>query len=165
MAWQKALSDHEFGSSKYICLNHFTPEDYYVWNDGKRVKLKEGAVPSKFDIFLIEYGDGEDTETEINGNRIDSNHNIRCEMNELKLEYEKLQREKQQLQRQLESQKIVINSRTDHSKQTKNQQAKEIEVLKRQIDSLNKSVHQLQNEKDITFDELNVNKLCYGLFQ
>lgn len=69
MAWENALRGQECGSSDYVCLEHFTSSDYNVSSDGKRYSLRAGAIPTIFEVFLIEViGDNDDSAFDENSN-------------------------------------------------------------------------------------------------
>lgn len=60
MNWELALAGHECNSSPWVCIDHFTPDDYTVSKDGLRIKLKPTAVPSLFDVIMIEVNEDYD---------------------------------------------------------------------------------------------------------
>lgn len=148
----KALNNHECGSSAWICIDHFSPDDYIISNKGKRVDLKHGAVPSIFNIVLIEFEDDESLEVEISANEF----NIE-EVRELKTQNEKMQQEAEQLKRKYDGEILFSNSRINYLKEIKQQQAKEIQELKKTVKHLQSSMEVLKKEKDSMFGGLNVN--------
>lgn len=161
--WQKALHGQKCSSSNNICIKHFTPDDYRVSKDGKRITLKADAVPSVFDVLLIELKEGEDIECapdKIDLNECDTKYPEVNEPHDLELENRNLRQEIERLKCMLESERIVSKSLDDRFKEIKQQQAKELEDLKQQIDYLKKS---LQNERDVKFSGLNVNILNVNL--
>lgn len=146
-----AINDQECGSSPLICIDHFTPNDYVISKDGTRFDLKSGAIPSIFNVVLIDYEDGEDI--------ISDNEVIRDEfdLEEIKSKNKKLQQEIEELKRKIESEKIFTNSCISHYKEMKKKQTKEIEELKRQVAQMKVSIDQLTKERDSMFGSLNVN--------
>lgn len=148
----KALNNHECGSSPWICIDHFSPDDYIVSNNGKRVDLKRGIVPSIFNVVLIEFEGDESLEVEISTNEF----NIE-EVRELKTQIEKLQQESEQLKRKYDGELLFSNSRINYLKEIKQQQAKEIQELKKAVKHLQISMEVSNKEKDSMFGDLNVN--------
>lgn len=153
--WSEVLKSHgvhECGSSQYICSDHFTADDYIVSKDGKRARLRNGSVPSIFDVALIEYDDDDVLEDEI---RTDEFHIE--EIRELKTQNEKLQQKAEQLKCKYEHSVAISNSQINYYKEIKKQQAKKIQELKRQVSYLKKLVDTVKKEKDSMFGDLNVN--------
>lgn len=129
--WEMALADQECSSSQWICIHHFTPEDYTVSNNGKRYKLKPSAVPSVFDVYLIEVNEEEEDEG-IN-NQVD-------ELQILRWENKRLHETVEKLTRKQTSEKMFLKSRIAHMNATKSKQCKQIDSLKKQVSNLEKDL-------------------------
>lgn len=162
------MKGQECGSSQYICIEHFTPDDYVVSKDRKKVCLKTSAIPSIFSVFLIELKESENLEIEFGTHKLDSHHKIsgyatekNAEIHEITLQKENLHQELERFKRENESEKLVAKARIEYYKGMKQQQAKEIIDLKQQIEHLKNSNDQLKKERNVTFPELNVNICIY----
>lgn len=138
------MKDHECGTSKLICINHFTQNDYVISSNGKRIELKRYAVPSIFEVLLIELEDDFENAAE--------------NLEEIKLMNSKSPEDSERFKRLNclhESGKIVINARSLHMSEVIQKQSKEIRDLKRQVEHLK---HALDEHKSV--DALNVNIFC-----
>lgn len=158
------MKGQECGSSQYICIDHFTPDDYVVSKDEKKISLKTSAIPSIFSVILIELKESEILEIEFGAHELDSHHNIpgyatekNAEIDEIILQKEKLRQELEKLKRENESQKLFAKARIEYYKGMKQQQEKEVNDLKQQIAHLKNSVDQLTEERNVTFPKINVN--------
>lgn len=58
-SWLKALYSHECGSSQSIRSEIFTSDDYIVPKNETIFDLKPGAVPTTFNLVLIEFEEDE----------------------------------------------------------------------------------------------------------
>lgn len=149
-AWLTALEGQICISSQWVCIDHFSPDDYTISENGTRYDLRPGAVPRIFSVALIkidgnEQLDNKDTEFDIE------------EMHEIKMHNIKLEQKIEQLKSQLESEKIFFVSRIHYFKEAKQQLAKNIVELKREISNLTHSVDKLTKERDSLFADLSVN--------
>lgn len=164
------MNGQECTSSKWICIDHFMPDDYVVSKDGKRFTLKSGAIPSVFRVELIDLSN-EDLAFDahklnshiISGHAAPKNDDMSKinEIQKLTLQNEKLQQEVERLKRQNESDKIVMKACIDNYIGVKQQLSREIHGLKKQIENLKNTADQLASEKDGIFAELNVNILNF----
>lgn len=125
-----------------VCIDHFTPKDYKISKDGKNTKLKAGAVPTIFNVFLIEVNENYDDLN--NFHAIDTVPNIpTC--------CTKLREECEQMKCKFQSHQIEMNFKIDRIRKTKRQQARDIQSLKKKIGYLRKKLGQKQKK----IDELN----------
>lgn len=115
-AWDDALKYQECGNSPYLCIEHFTPDDYTISMNGQKHLLKKGAIPSVFEYYLME---------------VDNFEELREETN--------VQPEIDQLKSQLRSQKICMNAQIDRLTEIKRKQSKEIKSLKSKVKHLKKN--------------------------
>lgn len=160
LEWQEALIGQECSPSQWVCINHFNSNDYLVSKDGTRFKLRDGAVPTIFDVFLIEVNDEEDEEfsNESNTQNIDCRNNSEFdETKELQSQNTKLCQEIEQLKNTLASQKIIIDSRIEYMKKIISSQSKNIRGLKNQLKQYNDTLH-------ASIGGLNVNFLIFFIF-
>lgn len=151
-AWLTVLNTHECGSSQWICSEHFTSDDYAVSSNGKIFYLKPDAIPTIFNVVLIEFDDEEFSENDISTDEFDIE-----KIREIKSQNDKLQQEIEQLKSKLGSEKIFLNSQIEYFKEIKKNQAHEIQKLKREVIQLKCTVDQLTKERDSMIGELNVN--------
>lgn len=142
-----ALAGHKCSSSPWVCIDHFTSDDYTVSKDGLRIKLKPMAVPSLFDVIMIEVNEDYDqTPGFENIEAIQTNSEVEdtSELKLLKLENEKLILEIEELKRKQQSDKLIADARIEYVKNIKVKQWKEIESLKKQLDCLKYALAQAQ---------------------
>lgn len=160
----------EYGSSQYVCIDHFVPDDYVVSKDGKRFKLKCNAIPSVFSVEMIEIDESENWDNDHGSYKLNSHNNVGgfeteknadilniTEAQQLISQNEKLQHEIEKLKREKESQKIIMGARIAYFKKKNQQRQKQIGDLNKQLDELINLSDKLTNEKNITFAKMNVN--------
>lgn len=135
------------GSSQFICIKHFRPEDYRVLNGGKGFELKVDAVPTVFDIFLMEVDDEDDASQ--------NNDSVQYE-NLLELQNAQLNQELEQTKRQAESLKIFMTSRVTHYKNMQKQATHEIHTLRKQVRDLKATLDEYKKEKEESRAKLTV---------
>lgn len=118
-----------------------------VSKDGTRFKLRDGVIPTIFDVFLIEVNDEENEEfsNENNTQNIDcsigKNDSEFDETKELQSQNTKLCQEIEQLKNTLASQKIIIDSRIEYMKKIISSQSTNIRSLKNQLKQYNDTLH------------------------
>lgn len=139
-----------------MCIEHFTPDDYTISKDGRRFKLKPLAVPSVFDVILIEVNEEYDPESAeplehaINTTEIQT---LRAGDSELIEEIERMKRNDR-------SKKLILNTRFKHLKA---QQSKQIKSLRNQVMYLKKALTKAQRkivdvtENDFISADIDVN--------
>lgn len=136
MAWGTVLADQQCNSSSWICIDHFKPDDYWVYGDGKRIVLKTDAIPSIFNVCLIEVNEEVDIQNQISEQSVficDENESKISEAKELQLQNTKLCQEIEQLKKKIDSQKFITNSRIRHLKDENLYQSKKIRDLENQL--------------------------------
>lgn len=125
--WRAALSGHECSSSPYICINHFTPNDYFVYNHGTRFVLKPGVIPSVFDVFLIEVNENGEIQNEIlNEKTPEINETMTFQLQNIKLS-----KEIEALKSKIAKEKIITDSRILRLNKIKLDQSKKIQNLQK----------------------------------
>lgn len=160
MAWENALRGQECGSSDYVCLEHFTSSDYNVSSDGKRYSLRAGAIPTIFEVFLIEViGENDDSAFDENSNNT---------FDSVSINYKKLQDEVEQLKSKIQSNQIFMTERIKYLTKIKQDQAKEINSLNKQISTFKLEVNELKKiiadyklDMDSLFTDSEVNIFIY----
>lgn len=130
MSWDVALKDVECGSSNQVCLEHFTTDDYKVSMDGKKYSLRPGAVPSLFNICLIEVNDDFDENFQVTSNHNKAD-NFSC--NNKGSMYSELVRQVDELKSKLKNERALLNSRIKYLTKTKENHRREAKSLKRQV--------------------------------
>ena len=165
MNWELALAGHECSSSPWVCIDHFTPDDYTVSKDGLKIKLKPMAVPSLFDVIMIEVNENYDQTPGFENIEViqaNSEVEVTFELKLLKLENEKLKLEIEELKRKQQSEKLIADARIEYVKNIKMNQRKEIESLKKQLDCLKYALAQAQEA--MPFKNLEVILLILNTF-
>lgn len=143
--WDTVLKVHECGSSNLVCMEHFTPNDYTIGTTGK-IYLKSDAIPSVFDIYLIEV---DDDGSLLNSQFFKESQGYKCsnatcqevfdELQTLKSVNVDLLEKNKQLTRNHKNAKNVL---TEHLKRLNSKQSKEILSLKKTIAN-----YKMENEK------------------
>lgn len=137
------MKNQECSSSNTVCIEHFTPEDYSVSSNGKTISLNAGAVPTIFNVILLEVDDDYDDDSEII-NDVETVPNIpSC--------CTKTREENEQLKCKLRSDYInymKANSQIERVNKIKQQQARDIQSLKKQVAYLRKKLDQKQKKID-----------------
>lgn len=147
MAWQTALENQECGSSNTVCIEHFTPEDYKISKNGKKITLNAGAVPTIFDVFLIEIDD--------DGSEID---NIGTDLiipaccAKLREEHEKqinmFQNNEIKMKSKIQNDETKMRLRIGRILEKKRRQERDIRLLKKQVEYFRKKLNQKQKKID-----------------
>lgn len=145
------LKGVECGSSNSLCINHFETNGYTISKSGI-YSLERGAVPSLFDIFLIEVEESSNCAVKID------------ELNAFKCENEKLRREFNQMANKFESEKLIASTRIDHLNDIKKSQIKEIRSFKQKTTYLENTLEQLRKTiTDMKEGNLSVNlDVCFA---
>lgn len=161
MAWRTALADRQCNSSSWICIDHFKPDDYWVYKDGKRVVLKTDAIPSIFNVCLIEVNEEVDIQNQISEQSVfisDENESKISGAKELQLQNTKLCQENEQLKKKIASQKFITNSRIRYLKDENLYQSKKIRDLENQLQQYDATLN-------ASIRGLNVSTLNFCSFQ
>lgn len=134
--WEAQLQTQQCGSSNLICIEHFDSDDYTIASTGK-IYLKSGAVPTVFDIYLVEVDENGSILNTPNFDRSQSNE---CSNAPCKEVFVELQKEKSMNVKLLKdikqirwNHKSIKDVRIDHLKQLNSKQSKEISALKKEI--------------------------------
>lgn len=146
-----ALAGQKCTSSQWVCIEHFTSADYTISKDGKNFKLKPSAVPSLFDVYLIEINEEED-QNDMNYQVVDI-----TELQVLRSENVKLNEAIEQLKRKQKSEKMIVEARIAHLNATKIKNTKEIHSLKKQVADLEKKLAEAQETIDSYTANIQVN--------
>lgn len=158
--WEQALNGQECSSSQWICIEHFTPDDFTTSTDGKKFRLKEGSIPTIFNVFLIEVSEFINaTDLSSNNKELNDDNDLIIDANdvkEIRIQNMKLQKEVEEMKCKLESEKIITNARINNYKNNNKKYLKEIHHLKEQIGHLKTSIDELKKESDSPFGYLNV---------
>lgn len=160
VAWENALRGVDCGSSAYICIEHFTPESYTIQSG--RINLNTRAVPSIFDIMLIDVDEEEITHiNEFYPNESVINTN---ELQTLQNENAMLRREIEKIKTKQEREKNTTNARFETLNTAKQKQTKKIRSLKQQLKYVKKRVEQLQKHiADMKEGKLSVDiNVCFS---
>lgn len=124
-----ALNDHECGSSDFVCVQHFNSGDYTVSKNGKKYTLNTCAVPTLFDICLIEVSDDFDDNVDRNVSAKGNDSKVIQQDDGLKL--------------MLRKERMILNSRMKYLTKAKKNQRKEITSLKKQVTYFRDKVNKL----------------------
>lgn len=160
ISWESTLRGHECGSSDYVCLEHFTSSDYNVSRDEKRYSLWADAIPTIFEVFLIEVtGDNDDFAFDENSNNT---------FDTVSINHKKLQDVVEQLKSKFQSNQIFMTERIKYLTKIKQDQAKEINSLNKQISTFKLKVNELKKniadyklDMDSLFTDSEVNIFVY----
>lgn len=120
LAWESALLHQECDSSPWVCSKHFESNQYIVESDGV-IRLIPGAIPTLFDVLLIE---------------VDEDFDHDNSSDELHIQNMNLKDEIEQLKSKLQSEKWFALSQIDSLKQGKLKQAKEIQSIRKEVTQL-----------------------------
>lgn len=119
-AWERAMLNQECGSSSWVCMQHFEQNQFISKSDGT-IQLIPGAIPTLFDVLLIEVNEDFDQDNSID---------------ELQAQNMQLNHEIDQLKSKLQSEKLIVMSQIDSLKREKQKQAKEIQFMRKEVSQL-----------------------------
>lgn len=132
-----------------MCIKHFTSDDYNVSKDGKLFKLKPSAVPSVFDVNLIEVNEEEEEEKSaveyVDVMNDDSELELMRSMNA------KLNLEIEQLKRKHQSNKLITDARIEHINGSKMKLTNEVQSLKKQVEYLKSALDKARKTIETNF--------------
>lgn len=129
--------------------------------------MKAGAIPSVFEILLIEINESVEEEEDDNNNTkfVPDNNDLSSDLddkkcvNALETENARLHKELEVLKCTLKSGEILNHSRNERSKLLQKQQSDELHSLNKQVEQLKSSIDQLKREKTVSRSNLTVSVL------
>lgn len=134
--WENALKTQQCGSSNLICMEHFVPDNYTISTMGK-IHLKSGAIPTVFDICVIEVDENDNI---LNVECFDESQSNECSNATCKEERTELQNLKSVNMKLLENIKqIKWNHKSEknvlihHLKELNLKKSKELLALKKEV--------------------------------
>lgn len=157
-SWELALNGQECSSSPWVCIEHFSPDDYVFVNQGKKIVIKKNAVPTIFNVYLEveETGDDECMEAYENMeivplsgaamNGDDGSSSIKSksdDMESLRLENATLNRKIEQMKSKFDSDKLIWVARNQVTREVKHRQAIQINSLKKELAECKKELERL----------------------
>lgn len=142
--WEEKLKNYECSSGQYVCIEHFTSDDYRLTNHGTRIVLNQNAIPTIFnELIEIEVCENENQDEDITP---------------MALENQKLHEKIKEIESKFQNYKIIMDARIKKSASDIHELRKQLAASKLEINKLVQTITDL-NEENRILDE-NVSLQC-----